>query len=214
MTNVAPEPPPAPTASPAASRSSGLWVGVLLVLSGGAWLLSATGVVDLGLEAGIGLVLIGIGAVVALDAGHSHGLLVTLAVILSLAGAVTTWFDADLLSGGVGDRVETPVSAADASGLYELGMGKLTIDLTALQGPQNGVIPVRAEVGIGQLYVTVSVDAEVAVDAHVAVGNVHVAGTDTGGFDVDEQMTLPGAGQAIAIDATVGIGEVRIVRAP
>lgn len=214
MTDVAPEPPPAPAAPPTASQRGGLWVGVLLVLIGGAWLLSATGAVDLGLEAGVGLVLIGIGAVVALDAGHSHGVLVTLAVILSLAGAATTWFDADLLSGGVGDRVETPVSAADASGLYELGMGKLTIDLTALQSPPNVVVPVRAEVGIGQLYVTVPADAEVAVDAHVAVGNVHVAGIDTGGFDVDRQLTLPGAGQALAIDATVGIGEVRIVRAP
>jgi hypothetical protein len=211
LTDIAPEPTPTPSAGP--RRTGGIWLGALLVFAGGAWLLSALGILDLGLETGIALALIGIGTVVALDAGHSHGGLVVLAVVLSLAGAATTWVDADLFDGGVGDRSAAPATAAEAAGGYDLGMGKLALDLTALTDP-GAVVRVRAEVGIGQLYVTVPPDAEVRLDAHVSMGNINTVGIDHGGFDVSDRSILPGTGQAIALEADVGIGEVRITRAP
>lgn len=213
MSETAPEPSAAPPPAPR-SRSGALGLGILLVAAGGAWFLSAVGVLDVGLEAGIGLALVGIGAVVALDAGHSHGVLVTLAVILSLVGAATTWVDVDLFDGGVGDRIVAPTSASDTAAGYDLGVGKLTLDLTSLEAAGGGAVPVRAEVGVGQLDVTVPQDAEVMVDAHVSVGNIHIAGVDHGGFDVDERSLLRGTGQAFVLRADVGIGEVRITRAP
>jgi hypothetical protein len=183
------------------------------VIVGAAWLLSALGVFDVGAQVAIGLLLIGIGCVIALDAGHSHGLLVALAVVLSLAGAAATWVDTDLLGGGIGDRVETPVSQADVRGGYELGIGQLTLDLTALQ-PAAGVspVPVEADVGIGQLVVIVPQDANVDVVAHVAVGNIDAPGVSKGGFDIDGRSELAGTGTRIRLDANVGVGEVQVVR--
>lgn len=200
--------PPAPRAA-----RRGVWLGVLLVIVGAAWLLSALGVFDVGAQVAIGLLLIGIGCVIALDAGHSHGLLVALAVVLSLAGAAATWVDTDLLGGGIGDRVETPVSQADVRGGYELGIGQLTLDLTALQ-PAAGVspVPVEADVGIGQLVVIVPQDANVDVVAHVAVGNIDAPGVSKGGFDIDGRSELAGTGTRIRLDANVGVGEVQVVR--
>jgi hypothetical protein len=134
-------------------------------------------------------------------------------VLLPLGGAATTWVDVDLLDGGVGDRVAAPATVAETHGGYDLGVGKLTLDLTSLTA-EGVAVPVRAKVGIGQLDVEVPADAEVLVDAHVSVGNIHTAGADHGGFDVDERRLLPGTGQAIVLDVTVGIGEVRVTRAP
>ena len=213
-TTTAPPSPPEPP-SPAAPRSSrrGLWLGALLVLAGVAWLLSALGVVELSAQVGIGLLLVGIGGVIALDAGHSHGLLVALAVVLSLAGAAATWVETDLLDGGIGERVETPVAQADVAGGYDLGIGKLTVDLSGLLPTADGSqVPVEADVGIGQLVVVVAQDADVEVDAHVAMGNINTLGTDKGGFDVDERSQLAGTGTRIALDANVGIGEVQVIR--
>lgn len=209
----APSPPPAPpTPQP---RGGALWLGVLLLVAGGAWLLSALGVLDVGFQAGIALVLIGIGIVIALDAGHAHGGLVTLAVLLALLGAAATWVDVDLFDGGVGDRTEAPASATEARAGYDLAIGKLTLDLTALPADAGGPpAPVQASVGIGQLDVTVPRDANVQVDAHVSLGNIDTLGSSHGGVDVDDHSELAGTGPRIALDAEVGIGEVRITRAP
>lgn len=214
MTEGTPTAAPAPP-SPAAPPSShkGLWLGTLLVIAGGAWLLSALGVVELSAQVGIGLLLVGIGGVIALDAGHSHGLLVALAVVLSLVGAAATWVDTDLLDGGIGERIEAPVAQPDIAGGYNLGIGKLTVDLTGLQPTADGSpVPVAADVGIGQLVVVVSQDADVEVDAHVAMGNINTVGTNKGGFDVEERSQLAGTGTRIALDANVGIGEVQVIR--
>lgn len=203
--------PPSPAAPPPSRR--GLWLGTLLVIVGVAWLLSALGVVDLSAQVGIGLLLVGIGGVIALDAGHSHGLLVALAVVLSLVGAAATWVETDLLDGGIGERVEAPVAQADVAGGYDLGIGKLTVDLTGLQPSADGSpVPVEADVGIGQLVVVVAQDADVEVDAHVAMGNINTLGTNKGGFDVEERSRLTGTGTRIALDANVGIGEVQVIR--
>lgn len=215
MSEIAPAPaPPSPPLS-GQPRTGSFWLGVLLLVAGGAWLLSALGLLDLGFQTGVGLLLIGIGIVVALDAGRSHGVLVTLAVILSLLGAAATWVDVDLFDGGVGDRTVVPASATAPSAGYKLAIGKLTLELTALSAVADGPsVPVKASVGIGQLHVTVPQDANVEVDAHVSMGNINTLGISHGGVDVDDHSELAGTGARITLDANVGIGEVLITRAP
>jgi hypothetical protein len=223
MTEIAPGPDLAPGLDPApgpgtpASQRGGIWLGILLVAVGCGWLLSALGLIDLDVQTAVALVLIGIGAVIALDAGRSHGVLVTLAVILSLAGAAATWVDVDvgLFEGGIGDRSVAPATVAEAAAGYDLGIGKLTLDLTGLPSAHGlSAAPVRAQVGVGQIYVTVPQNARVVLDAHVSIGNVNALGTNHGGFDVNETTLLPGIGRTIALKAEVGIGEVVVARAP
>jgi hypothetical protein len=209
-----PEPLPVPPAAGLEERHGrrrATALGGLLVLMGLLWLLASTDLVDLSFTAAVGLLLIGLGGAIALDAGHPHGAVVALGVALALAGAAATALDVDLVQGGVGERIVTPASAGELGDEVRLGVGKLLVDLTdpRLAG---GPVDVEASVGIGQLLIRVPADANVEVDGHAALGNVHLFGNDTGGFDVDRAVTVPGGGAHIVVDANVGIGEVRVER--
>ena len=113
--------------------------------------------------------------------------------------------DGDVLGGGVGDRVETPLSAAELDHPYRLGMGQLVVDLTRLE--------VEASVGVGELRVRVPTDAAVVVDAHAGMGNVSVLGADEDGLDVTVGREFPGAeATTMHLELDVGVGEVRVER--
>jgi hypothetical protein len=189
----------------------GLIAGLLLVIAGTGWLLETTGVLDLGAEVWIGLLLIAVGLAIAFDAGHSHGFLVTLGVLLVLVGIPAAAIDADLLADGVGDRRETPTSVSQTDDPYRLGMGQLVLDLTELNA--IGDVEIDGSVGVGQLLVYVPFDAAVRVDAHVSVGNVSVFGDDQGGLDVTVERDEPGiGGPGFDLELEVGLGEVRLER--
>jgi hypothetical protein len=189
----------------------GLIAGLLLVIAGTGWLLETTGVLDLGAEVWIGLLLIAVGLAIAFDAGHSHGFLVTLGVLLVLVGIPAAAIDADLLADGVGDRRETPTSISQTDDPYRLGMGQLVLDLTELNA--IGDVEIDGSVGVGQLLVYVPFDAAVRVDAHVSVGNVSVFGDDQGGLDVTVERDEPGiGGPGFDLELEVGLGEVRLER--
>jgi hypothetical protein len=189
----------------------GLIAGLLLVLAGAGWLLETTGVLDLGVEVWIGLLLIAVGLAIALDAGHSHGFLVTLGVLLVLVGIPAAAIDADFLADGVGDRRETPTSVSETDDPYRLGMGQLVLDLTELTA--IGDVEIDGSVGVGQLLVYVPFDAAVRVDAHVSVGNVSIFGEDQSGVDVTVEREEPGVGGAdFELELETGIGEVRLER--
>lgn len=193
------------------SARGGLIAGLLLILAGTAWLLETTGVLDLGAELWIGLLLVALGLAIALDAGHSHGLLVTIGILLVLVGIPAAAIDADFLADGIGDRSEVPTSVGEIDGPYRLGMGQLVLDLTELTA--IGDVEVDGSVGLGQLLVYVPFDAAVRIDAHVSIGNVSIFGDDQGGIDVTVERDEPGVGGAdYDLELEVGVGEVRLER--
>jgi hypothetical protein len=184
--------------------------GLLLIAIGLGWLLEAFDVLDLSGQVWIGLALVGIGLTIALDAGRSHGLLVALGVVLVIVGIPAAAIDADVVSGGAGDRVERPPSTAQIDDPYRLGVGQLVVDLTLLAADEK--VDIEASVGMGQLLVKVPFDAAVRIDAHVSVGNISVSGADESGFDVDVQKN-DGGENVFDLDLSVGVGEVSVKRA-
>lgn len=192
-------------------RHSGLVPGLLLLAVGVGWLLEATGVVDFTLEVWVGLLLIAIGLGIVLDASHPHGLLVAAGVVLVLVGAPAAAIDVDVVSNGVGDEVAAPLTASELEDRYEHGIGQLTIDLTSPDLPQR--VDVEASLGIGELRISVPVDATVEVSAQAGIGDLLVLGTEESGLGPELDLTEAGtSSRVVELEADVGIGQVRIER--
>jgi phage shock protein PspC (stress-responsive transcriptional regulator) len=135
--------------------------------------------------------------------------LITAALVLAIpAGAVAA---ADVhIDESMGERTYTPTAATDVpeSG-YELGMGQLVLDLRELPWTRGQAIPVSAELGLGQMIV--SVPPNVCVDGHVTAkgGDLIVAGERSNGIDpeVDQGEPRTDAPQ-LDLDAEIQFGEV------
>lgn len=195
----------------AGGRRGGLVPGLLLVAVGAGWLLETTGAVDLDAEVWIGLLLVAVGLGIALDARRSHGLLVALGVVLVILGIPVAAIDVDVVSGGVGDVVESPSTEAELEPRYEHGVGKLTIDLTSVGLPQR--VAVEASLGIGDLLVLVPADAAVDVDAQAGIGDVVVLGAQESGIGAEVDVTAPGTSdRRVQVEADVGIGKLVVAR--
>jgi len=139
--------------------------------------------------------------------GLAIALLAILAVIATTAVAVVilafSVFGVSL-GDGVGNRSATPATLTKH---YNLGMGKLRLDLTHVKGPGT----LHAHVAIGELDVVVPQDARVLVNAHVKAGSIDALGRHNDGAGT--RLETGGRG-GIVIDANVGAGHIEVTRAP
>jgi phage shock protein PspC (stress-responsive transcriptional regulator) len=115
------------------------------------------------------------------------------------------------LDGGVGEKRYEPAVAADIRDRYELGAGKLTVDLRDVELPA-GERRLEVEVGMGEAVVLVPEDVCVSTAAELGMGGVHVFDRDGGGIDVDwqDERTPPAGTPRLVVDADVGLGEVEV----
>jgi hypothetical protein len=187
-------------------------LGVALAALGVVWLLQALDVATIDWDVWLPIAVIAVGGalLVAGFVGRGSGGLVALGIVLTVLLMVSTVVDLPF-GGGVGDRAYRPVAGVDRT--FELGIGKLTVDLTSL--PPSGVDQtIRGHVGIGQLVVVVPRSSFVAdVDTRVGVGDSTVFGVSEGGFDV--QYSNPRSstlGKVVFLDLSVGIGQVEVRR--
>jgi phage shock protein PspC (stress-responsive transcriptional regulator) len=138
-------------------------------------------------------------------------LVATAAVLIAAAAAAVAiafaMFDVSL-NDGVGDRAYAPASVTDVRDHYQLGIGKMDIDLSNL--PANRRVNLTAKVGIGDLRVTVPHDATVAVDASARAGSVDVLGEEENG---SHARVITGHGR-YQLDLHVGAGQIDVDRAP
>ena len=130
---------------------------------------------------------------------------VALAVLVASIVSIFAWFHVSL-SDGVGDRFYAPATAAAVQPSYSLGVGKLRLDLSNAAAP----VRVHARVGVGELRVIVPRATAVAVNAHATVGDVRVFNQQEDGHNVSVSS---GSGAAMTIDASVGAGQIDVVRA-
>lgn len=137
------------------------------------------------------------------------GVLVLLLAIAAV-GAVAAAYE----HGGIGDRHERPVSAADLEDEYRLGAGRLQLDLTALTLPA-GETHVEVDVGVGEVEVTVPEGMAVSASGRADSGEVSVFGLDTDGRHIRQDVVDPDfadADRRLVIDARIRAGELRIER--
>ncbi len=184
------------------------------MLTGVAWLLDASGVVDVDLRVvvALGLALVGVALVVSAWFGRARGL-IALGVLLALVVGALGLVDVPL-RGGIGDPTYHPRTVAGIDDDYALGVGNLAVDLRDVDF--SGVSRrLHAQVGIGQLDVTVPEGVRVVVDGHVGVGALRAFGRDPDRCCPTEvHLVRPGVagGGTLRVDAEVGAGQLVITR--
>lgn len=193
-------------------------IGVaLLVLAGlclfGALVTGAAFVTGLGYGLGVAatIVLIGIALVALSFRGGAKWLIVpALALAIGVGAAAAADLDLD---GGVGNREYRPASAAAVpDDGYELGVGRLAVDLRGIDWTPTRVVDLDLRVGAGKLTVAVPADVCVVADAHAGAGALRIAGQRAAGLDVD-LITGEGANATpqLRLDAEVDMGQIRVL---
>lgn len=137
----------------------------------------------------------------------------TIAVLLT--GVVGGAIAAASIKGGIGERVERPVSVSELEREYRLGFGQLELDLDGLDLPR-GETRVEASVGFGELDITVPSDVAIAVTADARWGEVDVLGRKADGRHARDRYVDPGfdsATRRLVVQAEVrGAGEISVRR--
>jgi phage shock protein PspC (stress-responsive transcriptional regulator) len=209
---VAYSPPPAPPTE--RSALGRITVALALIAAGITVLLDrATTVIDAGLPEVLAVVLVTIGAglVVGTWFGRARWLILVgllLAPIVVVTSLASSW---DIAIGdGIGDRTYAIRSAADIpDGPIDLGIGSLRLDLSEFSS-ELATAPVVAEVGAGEIVVTVPAGAAVSVDAEVGVGEIVIFGDRTEGPDLSASFDRTGDGPTLELDLEVGAGSIRV----
>jgi phage shock protein PspC (stress-responsive transcriptional regulator) len=207
----APSPTPAPR--PRSYLGPVTW-SLLLVLAGAAWLLDAAGAVevDVGVLLALALVVVGGALVVSAWWGRSRGLIalgIPLVLVVGGLGLVDV-----PLEGGIGNPTYRPTTIGAVHRSYELAIGDLSLDLRRVHFT-GGRRHVHAQLGIGQLNVTVPDGVRVVVHGHAGVGSVTAFGRQSKACCPSNlHVDRPGAsgGGTLVLDAEVGAGNVHVMR--
>lgn len=206
-----------PAARARDTRPSLFWPGLgLLIAAGGVLgLLDALDAVDVnwGVALAAGGVVAGILVALGFLWRGAAGLAL-LAIPLLLAMGAALALDDVSLRGGVGDRLERPVLAADLQRDYRLGIGDLEVDLRDLELPP-GETKLTAHVGIGELVVDLPANVAVSVTGSVRGGDMQILGRERDGWRVRDRVVDPSFAEAktrLLLDATVGFGDVEVRR--
>ncbi|MEU4232445.1 PspC domain-containing protein [Nonomuraea sp. NPDC026600] len=168
------------------------------------------------LVGGAVLVTIGAGLLIAAWWGRGAGLVAIGTLVALLIGLGLMVGD---LPRNVGDFVWRPTSMAEASKLYDVGVGDGRLDLSALKLTPGTSLTFNAKVSIGELTVIVPPTARVEVHASNKVGDIKVDQSLRGGVDVKfdkvlEPDTHPkGAVSTIVLNLRGGVGDMEVRRA-
>jgi phage shock protein PspC (stress-responsive transcriptional regulator) len=137
------------------------------------------------------------------------GIVTVLALLLATAVAAVTaafaWFDVSL-DDGVGKRTYAAATTDRTGRAYEVGIGRLELDLSHVRTPRV----VHAHVGLGELHVVVPRDARVLVNAHVKAGSIDALGRHEEGTNT---RVVTGDRGGLVVDARVGAGQIEVERA-
>ncbi|MDT3398574.1 PspC domain-containing protein [Streptomyces sp. B1866] len=174
---------------------------------------------EIGLTCALGV--IGLGLLVSCVFGRTGAGTIVLAVVTSalLAGAAA--LPKSITPDWADRRTWAPTSAAAVRDAYELGGGIGDLRLEGVPVAPGQTLATRAEVGAGQLTVTVPADVTVRLRIEVGLGDIQLPGDRRDDFDMaparKRTLTLPPADGHRAhgtwrLDLRVGIGQAEVVR--
>lgn len=191
-----------------------LTLSVLLIGAGIASLLQATGALDVNLTVVLAIAtsVVGAALVTAAFVGRAHSL-VLVGIVLLAATAISNTIDVPL-RGGIGSRTYRPLQLSELKSRYEVGVGKLELDLRDVDLAGRTTV-VDAQVGVGELLVLVPSSVRVEVHAHAGAGSVRLFGNEAGGWPENADRAVAGSGTGagvLQLNLRTGAGEVRVRR--
>jgi phage shock protein PspC (stress-responsive transcriptional regulator) len=180
---------------------------VLLAVTG-AWLAGIDGRL-----AAWAVVAIGAALIVTAFTGGARWLVLP-AVAFALAVAVIAAAHVDL-HGGMGERTYRLHTLNEVRGGYQLGAGRLEIDLRDVAFPA-GTTQLHVRLGVGELVVLVPRNVCVATSARIGGGYVGAFEQRSGGLDVDwaERPFQPLRTPRLVLDGNVGLGALLVADRP
>ncbi len=195
-------------------RALGIVALVVLALTGLTALAgSAAFAVALGWGVPVGIIIVGIGGIIALLALRGGGRwLIPVALALAIGAGSAAATDLDL-RGGIGERQYHPLTAASipADG-YRLGAGRLVVDLRDLDWHGRRDVQLKVDLGAGQADVFVPERVCVTGTGHAGVGESDVAGQRSDGIDVDSAIAAHSRrAPTLTLDARVDVGQLRVI---
>jgi phage shock protein PspC (stress-responsive transcriptional regulator) len=143
------------------------------------------------------------------------GVLLLAALFATSAVAVVTGPFHGHFHGRFGDQTWRPTSHAQVAEPFELAVGDLMLDLTALPLSTDPT-QVTAEIGAGNIKVIVPESVDVIVNTQVRAGNVDIFGHREDGMGLLRTAHVtgaPGAGKLL-LDLRAGAGSVTVAKAP
>ncbi|MEQ1788042.1 MAG: LiaF domain-containing protein, partial [Acidimicrobiales bacterium] len=182
--------------------------GVLLVWTGLAFLFDVS--IQHGLA--VGLLIIGVGFILGAFVGGSRVLIMP-ALVVGAALIVTGTVDIPL-SGPMGKQLWEPERLADLEDAYEVSLGEGTIDLSAIEIPQDDRVQLDASVGMGHLVVLVPDGMTLDVTTDVGAGESDVLGRRQNGVGVTTDLRDEGDADSgtLVLDLQVGLGQIEVRR--
>ncbi|MGE5264771.1 MAG: cell wall-active antibiotics response protein LiaF [Acidobacteriota bacterium] len=143
-------------------------------------------------------------------------------VILVLFGAWLVWralqpspFGDGSSSWGIGDYRPDLAGKEIGQARFSHGMGDVDLDFSSAIIP-DGTTAVRASHGLGDLTIILPREVPVLVNASAGLGNVFVLGKRSEGFTPQvsfQSDDYAGATRKLNIEASVGLGDVKVLRA-
>lgn len=190
-------------------RRAGLGVALLAVSGvlalGGAWATASGG----GTTVAAIVIVVGLWLVAGAFLGGARWLILP-AIALALPAGVVSAADIDT-RGGIGEREYRPVSIENVRDDYEVGVGRLVVDLRDVDLPA-GDHRLKIDVGMGEAWVVVPDGVCVTSRAEAGAGEINVFDRTTGGIDVDwEDVRRVSAGTPrLVLDGHVGVGALTV----
>jgi len=119
------------------------------------------------------------------------------------------------LRGGVGDHFYRPQNLSEVRRGYQLGAGRLEIDLRNLALP-TGTTQLHVRLGMGELVVLVPRGVCIATSARIGGGYVGALERRSAGLDVNwsERPSPPAGTPRLVVDGNVGLGALLVADHP
>ena len=114
-------------------------------------------------------------------------------------------------AGGIGEHTYTPATAAQVQDRYELGVGRLVVDLRNLHWTPHQRLPLDVDLGVGELAVIVPPQVCVNPDLHVGAGELAIGGGTTGGAGLDETGAGAAPGPSLDLHGELDVGSLRVL---
>ncbi len=158
----------------------------------------------------IGLVMVGIAALVGSFVGRSRGIVVV-GVLLSLAFAAAGVIE-PVVEDGVGDRLFRPTTIDTGTASYNLGIGDMVVDLRDLEIQAGSETRVSIKMGIGHTVVHLPPDVDVRVEGDLDIGELIILGEFESGLGNELVVERDVDGDALLIvNLEMGIGQAEVL---
>ncbi len=153
----------------------------------------------------LALVITALGLLVGSVWGRSRALIALGFVLMfAMGGAIVTDVVTDIEAT---TEIYSPDLVGDILPSYDLDAGKLVLDFSDVD-LEGEIVEVRADIGAGQIEVTLGEGQAAEINARTGIGRVEVLGRSSEGLGVGRSDAVVGTEGTLILDLDAGVGEI------